>query len=130
MVYGTFIRYLGTASFANPAHISPEMLLSMLSMVDMGQSLPSLGDIHKRSQLLPVEKTSSIGLNSWEQGGRSDTNTARARAAANATSSCTRALPRLRTHLSSFSSVLCSCSYDLNASNRCRTRNSTKSTAD
>ena len=62
----TYIWYRRTSAFTNPVHISPIILLSMLSMVDMGQSLNWLGDDHRRSQLLPVEKTSSIGLKSGE----------------------------------------------------------------
>jgi len=58
--------YRRTAAFTKTVHISPVMLLSISSMVDMGQSFNWLFDDHRRSQLLPVQKTYSIGLNSGE----------------------------------------------------------------
>lgn len=69
-------------------------------MLDKGQSLKCSGDECRRSHLLPTARTPSIELNSEEYGGSYETNTPASRKAVNATSSCTRALSKIRTQRS------------------------------
>jgi len=59
----------------------------MLLMVSIGHALYSSGLEYQRSQLLPTENTSSIGLKSGEYGGKRSTKTPAALTLANATPS-------------------------------------------
>jgi len=68
-------------------------------IMSMGHALNWSGMDPRRSQLLPTERTSSIGLKTGEYGGRSSTTTLAALTLTKATSSGTRAFSKTRTHL-------------------------------
>jgi len=56
-------------------------------MVSICHVLNCAGDKHRRSQLLPTEKTSSMGLKSGEYGGKDKGNTPASRSTSGDTSS-------------------------------------------
>jgi len=56
-------------------------------MVSIGYMLNCAGDDHRRSQLLPTEKTSSMGLMSGEYGGKGKKETPTSRSTSRDTSS-------------------------------------------
>jgi len=81
-----------TAALTKPRNMSLEMYSNIELIVSMGQALIWSGLDQRSSQLLPTEKTFSIGLKSGEYGGRSRTITPAALTLAKATSTWIRAL--------------------------------------